>query len=366
MKRQEILRYMESLAPVRTAESWDNVGLMCGDDQADVKGVLVALDVTMDVIEEAREKGCDLILSHHPLIFRGMKSVTPATVEGRKLMALLAAGMGVISMHTNLDVAQGGVNDILAAALGLTEVELLEPTYTHQWKKLEVYVPEDHKEAVLEAMAQSGAGRLEAYDSCAFSAQGEGRFRPLEGANPYLGERNRLERACEVKLEVTAPAEKMPGVIKAMLAVHPYEVPAYYVLDTDAPRQQLGLGRVGRLPEPMAMEDFLAMVKEKLGAEGLRFTGWRDRVQKVAVGGGACVEFADRAFAMGADAYVTADCKYHDMLTAWEKGQCIVDADHFETENGICRAMAGLLRQRFQGLKIEVSQRHKSVVRYWR
>ncbi|MGI6030852.1 MAG: Nif3-like dinuclear metal center hexameric protein [Eubacteriales bacterium] len=366
MKRSEILGFLASKAPLHTAESWDNVGLLCGDGQKEVHGVLVTLDATMESIREAEERGCDLLVSHHPMIFQGMKRVTPDTPEGEKILAMAERGMGLISMHTNLDVAEEGVNDALAQALELTNLEVLEPTWWEQWQKLEVYVPASHAEVVRSALAEAGAGRLGAYDSCSFSLQGEGRFRPLEGARPFVGELGKPELVQEIKLEVSAPAAQMGRIIAAMRARHPYEEPAYSVTDTHAPRPALGLGRLGTLPWRMQWREFLEFVRVRLGAQGLRYVGEEGPVLRVAVGGGACGEFADLAFARGADAYVTADCKYHPMLTAWEKGQRLVDAGHFETEQMVCGRVANWLRQQWPDLKVEVTQRRHSVVQYWK
>lgn len=365
-KVKELAAYFEKLAPSCTAESWDNVGFLCGDGEAEVSRVLVALDVTEEVIEEAVQQGCQLILSHHPLIFRGMKQITENTLEGRKLRKLIAHQINVISLHTNMDVAQDGVNHQLACQLGLEQVELLHTTWKEGYQKIEVMVPVGYESAVADAMFQAGGGQWGSYSHCAFQSQGEGSFLPLPGSQPFLGAQGKLEHTAETKVEMIAPASAMGKAIAAMRSAHPYETPAYQVMDTHAPEKALGLGRIGNLPREMGGEEFLQWTKERLGCSGLRYTGKKETVRRVAVGGGACGEFAGEAFAKGADVYVTADLKYHEFLDAKEKGWFLVDAGHFETENAICAHMAQLFTQEFgEDVVPLLSQVHRSAIEFF-
>lgn len=361
---KQVLEALCQAAPLHLAESWDNPGLQCGDSNQPVKGVLVALDCTMSVIQEAVEKGCDLIVTHHPLLFRGVKQVTNSSLEGQKLLQLLRHGIAVISMHTNLDIAQDGVNDCLARVLELEQLELLQETGKHNWQKIETYVPHQQAEQVVQAMTKAGAGTLGDYQGCTFQVEGNGTFLPMEGSHPYVGQVGKQERVQEVKIETVAPADLMPKVVHALLQAHPYEMPAYYITHTEAPVQPYGLGRIGNLPRAMDQQEFLLFVKEKLCAEGVRYCGHAESIRRVAVGGGACGEFAGLAFARGADAYVTADLKYHDFLDCQEKGYFVIDAGHFETENMVCQRLCQLVSETGEGLPVQLSQVHRDAVHF--
>lgn len=361
---KQVLDGLCGIAPMHLAESWDNPGLQCGDSSATVHGILIALDCTMKVIEEAKARGCDLIITHHPMLFRGVKQVTEKSLEGRKLLELLKNGMSVISMHTNLDIAEDGVNDWLGRALELEDLELLEETGRRSWKKIETYVPRQQAEQVAKAMTDAGAGTLGDYQCCTFCVSGEGTFLPMEGSHPHVGQVGQLEHVDEIKIETTAPVDVMPQVVKALLQAHPYEMPAYYITDTDTPAQPYGLGRVGMLPHAMSQQEFLCHVKEKLHAEGLRYCGERERIRRVAVGGGACGEFADLAFARGVDAYITADLKYHDFVDGAEKGYFLIDAGHFETENMICERLRQVVAEACGQSSVLLSEVHRDAVHF--
>lgn len=361
---KQILEHLCQAAPLSLAESWDNPGLQCGDSRQTVAKCLVALDCTMPVIQEAVEKGCHLIVTHHPLLFRGVKQVTDGSLQGKKLLELLRHGIAVISMHTNLDIAEDGVNYCLARVLDLSRLELLQETGRRSWHKIETYVPREQAEQVAKAMTDAGAGSLGDYRCCTFRVEGSGTFLPLEGSHPYVGQHGQLEQVEEIKIETTAPADVMPQVVQALLRAHPYEMPAYSITHTDAPAQPYGLGRIGTLPHTMSQQEFLLYVKEKLCAQGIRYCGHAQQIARVAVGGGACGEFADVAFARGADAYVTADLKYHDFLDCEEKGYFVIDAGHFETENMVCGHLCRLVEQAGEGLSVQLSQVHRDAVHF--
>ncbi len=326
---QTVIQYAEQLAPKALALEGDKIGLHVGTLQKPVKKVMVALDVLESVVDEAIREGADLIVAHHAVIFRPLKHLRTDLPAGRLYEKLIKHDIAVYTMHTNLDVAEGGLNDWLAEALGLVEVEPLDVSYTDPLKKLVVYVPVDHADAVLSALAQAGAGVIGNYSHCSFQAQGVGTFLPLEGTNPYIGETGRLERVPEVRLETILPASKQSAVIKAMKQAHPYEEVAYDVYALDLPGKGLGIGRIGKLPSPMALGELAALVKERFELRGVRVVGPLDEiVKKVAVVGGDGNSFVGKAAFRGADVLITGDIYYHTAHDAMADGLNLIDAGH--------------------------------------
>lgn len=240
---KDIMGVMEEIAPKKLAENWDKPGLAIGDPEREVKKILVALDVIDPVVEEAKRVGADMIVTHHPmLLFRKIESITADTLLGKRIFNLIQNNIAAFSAHTNLDIAAGGTNDVLAELIGLESIEILEETWAESLKKIVVYVPAGYEQAVRDAMCGAGAGHIGAYSHCTFGAAGKGTFLPLEGTNPFLGEQGRLETADEIRLETIVPAEKVHAVVQAMLAAHPYEEAAYdiYPVEQTGKRRALG------------------------------------------------------------------------------------------------------------------------------
>lgn len=357
VKAKDIVAIMEKMALPGLAEDWDNSGWQVGDPGAPVQKVLVALDVTPEVVDEAEHSGAQLIISHHPVLLKGIKSLRGDVPPGNLLFRLIRSGIGVYAAHTSLDSAEGGVNDALARALGLEEVEVLHPTRYGQLLKLVVFVPAGHADAVREALGGAGAGWIGNYSDCTFNLRGTGTFRPGEGTNPFIGTRGELEKVDEVRVETIVKKEEIGRVLQAMLEAHPYEEVAYdlYPLENrGAPR---GLGRVGRLPGEVSLAEFAGMVKEKLQAVGLRYGGdHRAAVKRVAVCGGSGGDLWPAARQKGADVLVTGDVRYHaarDMLAA---GMNFIDAGHFATERVVLPAVQDYLAANLQkaGLVVNV------------
>lgn len=332
---QEIVQIIEEIAPRWLAEDWDNCGWQIGDPQAEVTTVLLTLDVDATVVQEAIEKDIHLIISHHPLLMKGMKSIRLDEPSGALVANLIKNNIGVYSAHTNLDSAVGGVNALLAQRLGLQEVEVLHPSKAEKYFKLAVFVPVDQAEAVQQAITQAGAGWIGNYSECTFQVEGTGSFRPLEGTNPYIGKQGQLEKVEEVRLETIVPQTRVKTVLQAMLQAHPYEEVAYdlYPLENQG-TAKVGLGRIGSLSETISLADFIIKVKEVLGLASVKVGGgmWQD-LRRVAVCGGSGAELWPVAIAKGADLFITGDIKYHtakDMLAA---GLKFIDAGHFATEH---------------------------------
>ena len=325
---------VERLAPSALAEAWDNSGLQVGDPAAGVNRVLVALTPLPEVFEEAQETGADFLLLHHPLIFSPLKSVDTGSYPGELLARAISGNFTVYAAHTSYDAAPEGVSAALAAAaaVGLSgPLEVVSPRGT--LRKLVVFVPTAEAEAVAEALAGAGAGRIGDYTRCTFRSPGTGTFLPGEGSAPYLGERGRLERVEEVRLETVVPAHLARAAVDAATAAHPYEEVALDVYRIEGHPEDCGYGRVGTLPDPLSPEELVTRVSRSLGFPArLVSEGNRQSIQRVAVLGGSGGSFIPEVAASGADAYVTGDLDYHDALLAESLGLAAVDPGHAATE----------------------------------
>ena len=311
----DLRQALDQAYPPDLAQKWDTgIGLTCGDPRAPVQRVLLAVDVDPVTVAQAIELEVQLLVTHHPLLFRPVQSVAADTAKGALLHPLIRAGIAHLACHTNADDAQGGVNDALAARFGLGEVSLLEPAAGPALDKIVVFVPLTATETVLAALAGAGAGRLGNYTDAAFVTPGIGRFRPGPAATPTVGTAGLLEQVEEHRVEVIAPRADRDGVIAALRRAHPYEEPAFDVIELAARPGAAGSGRVGRLPNPLPLTDFTALVARALPpvAAGVRAAGDPDRpVQRVAVCGGAGGSLLDAATRAGADVFVTSDLSHH-------------------------------------------------------
>jgi dinuclear metal center YbgI/SA1388 family protein len=287
---RDVVEALETLYPSAWAESWDAVGLVCGDPADQVRRVLLAVDPVEAVVEQAVAGGFDLLVTHHPLYLRGTTSVAATDPKGRAVHRLVKAGCGLFVAHTNADVADPGVSDALAAAVGLRDVRPLQPQPRDPLDKLVAFVPEDDAEALLDALSDAGAGTVGDYERCAWTTSGTGTFRPLEGANPTIGRVGAVERVTETRLEVVLPRRSRQSVLRALLTAHPYEEPAYDVLELATVVGRRGLGRVGELVEPTPLGDLVGKVARALPAtaSGVRATGdLETMVTTMAVCGGS-------------------------------------------------------------------------------
>ncbi len=310
----QIRAALDAAYPPELAEAWDTgIGLTCGDPAAPVQKVLLAVDVDQETVAEAIDTGAQLLLTHHPLLFRPVQSVAADTDKGALLHRLIRAGVTHIACHTNADKAVGGVNDALAATLGLTGVRPLEPDEQRR-DKLAVFVPRAATESVLAALSAAGAGRIGQYSDAAFVSTGVGRFRPGPGAHPAIGSIGELERVEEDRIEVVLPRSARAAVVAAMRAAHPYEEPAFDLIELAAGPGEVGLGRVGELSEPLRLNDFVTYVADRLPATaaGVQSAGDPHRpIRTVAVCGGAGGSMLGAATRAGADVLVTSDLSHH-------------------------------------------------------
>jgi len=366
----EVLAALHRSAPAGSAATWDATGLAVGDPSAEVTGVLVALDLTPAVVDEAAAIGASLVLTHHPLLFKPPKRITADDPVGALVLALASRGIATASAHTNLDVAPDGVSVALAKQLGLTGVRVLAPT-DHADRKVVVTVPSDHADALRFALTEAGGGRIGAYAGCSFSSAGEGRFLPLDGASPAVGAVGQPETTDEVRIEVVVPSWLVADVRRAIARAHPYETPAVdvYVLEGAAVGPE-GYGAVGVLPAPEPLAAFLDRVRDRLDAPGLRYVADDARaVSRVAVCGGSGLSFLPAVIAANADAYVTADVTYHRWFEALDAAGrprlALVDAGHYETERVAERLLAKIVGAAFPGLPVTVTRHRTSPVRGW-
>lgn len=350
---QSIIDIMESWAPLDLAESWDNPGLMVGNRQALVTGILTTLDVTPEAIQAAKDTGSNLIISHHPMIFKGIKQVDYSNPLSLMLADLIKHDIAVYSAHTNLDITPGGLNDMLADRIGLLQVEGFIPTSVGENYKIIVYVPTSHANQVRKALADAGSGYIGNYSACSFSVTGRGRFCPEEGTHPFIGKTGSLEIVEEERIETIIPKKDLRKTVAAMIAAHPYEEVGYDVFPMIEPNQQYSLGRVGQLQDAMSFDDFSEYLQEALPLANLRFGGLKkNRVQTIALCSGGGAEFIPQAAKLGVDLYITGDVKYHDMQRARELGLMVVDAGHFGTEEMVAAGIADYLSQNLENADI--------------
>lgn len=342
----DVMAVLEAWAPPAWAEPWDNVGLQVGDPADPAGTVLCALEVTDAVLAEARERGAGLLVVHHPLIFKPLKALRwDSGAAARRLRDLVRAGLAVYAAHTNLDVAPGGTNDLLAERVGLTRWDVLQPAGEERPFKLVTFVPRGHEGAVREAVAAAGAGVIGAYSHCTFQSPGTGTFKPLPGANPFQGQVGALEYAEELRLEVLVPAGRLPAAISAMRAAHPYEEVAYDIYPLANGGVVRGHGRVGELAAPVTLGELAERVKAALGAPAVRMAGDPDRRLTVAAtGAGSGASLIRAAAARGAQVLVAGDMDHHDAHDALDLGMALIDPGHFATEQPVVAALAARLQ----------------------
>lgn len=352
---QTIMQIIEKLAPKKLAYDWDNPGLAIGDFSQKVKKVLFVLTVTPKIVDYAVKNGYDMIISHHPLLFKPLKSIRRDLPQGEIIYNAIKNDIIVYSAHTNLDIANGGVNDVLVEAFDLRDVQVLSKTKNDRLKKVVVFVPESHKDVVRTAMIDVGAGFIGNYSKCTFNTKGYGTFKPEDNTNPYIGEKGKLEKVSEVRIETIVPESKLKKVINAMLKAHPYEEVAYDIYPLENRGKSLGIGRIGYLKKSITLKEFCELVKVKLDTEAVRVVGDLSRkIQKVAVSGGSGASLIPTALFQGADVILTGDIKYHDALDAQVSGIAVVDAGHFPTENIVLPKLADFVNKEVQKLGKDV------------
>lgn len=333
VKCQVVIDAMEKLAPKYLAENWDNVGLLLGNPAQPVSKILIALDLTLEIAKQAVDQDVDLIITHHPVIFKGIQRIRTDLPQGKLLSLLMKADIAVYSAHTNLDIAESGVNDVLSDLLSLENTEPLTVTSAEKLCKLVVFVPQSYIEEVRDALAKAGAGKIGEYSHCTFFTTGTGTFFPATGTTPFVGEVGKLQQVEEVRLEMIFAEAILRRVVKALLKAHPYEEVAYDIYPLQNQGKMFGLGRIGELSSSQSLQDFAMWVKVQLNVPSLRIVGNPNMViSKVAVCGGSGAGLIGKAAFSGADVMVTGDVKYHEAQDALATGIAVIDAGHFATE----------------------------------
>jgi len=331
-KTSDIVGIINKIAPVSLAEEWDNPGLQVGDPGAEVNRIMVALDPTSDVIASAIASSCQLLVTHHPLIFKPLKSISTATRQGCLIHDAIRAGLSIVCMHTNYDIAAGGLNDLLSRRIGLSDCLPLQITTVQELVKLVVFVPAEHIGQVRSALFPYSESPGN-YRDCSFATVGEGTFTPLDGAEPFIGAIGVPQKVAEQRFELLVDRRNLPRTIKALMAAHPYEDPAYDVYSLLNEGEKLGLGRTGYLPDTVSLADFAGQIKKNLSAPGVRYVGEPSTLlSKVALCSGSGASLLHEAVRAGADVLVTGDVKYHEAREAQELGIALIDAGHFPTE----------------------------------
>jgi len=363
MKLQEITRFLEAKFPLQLQESYDNAGLIYGRSEQEISGAIISLDVTEEIVDEALANNCNLIIAHHPIVFKGLKRFNGKTYVERVLERCIQHGIALYAIHTNLDNHSQGVNAKIAQHLGLQDCRILRPMEGHLFK-LEVYVPQENYASLDDAILNAGAGQIGNYKNCHFRTLGTGTFEPNELAKPHIGEAGKRETVQEFKLEYMVEASCVTQVLVAMRQAHPYEEVAYQLLPTQNLHQDRGAGLVGHLPEPLEPLEFLKMVKEKFNCGIVRHTKLLPKViQKVALCGGAGSFLLPDAIRSKADVYVSADFKYHEFFDA-EEHLIIADIGHYESEQYTSELLAEQLTENFPNFAVRLTKLNTNPVNY--
>jgi dinuclear metal center YbgI/SA1388 family protein len=363
MQLQDILDFLESRFPLQLQESYDNAGLIYGRRDQKISGAIISLDVTEEIVNEALANNCNLIIAHHPIVFKGLKRLNGNTYVERILERCIQNGIALYAIHTNLDNHLHGVNSKIAQQLGLVNCRILRPMEA-QLFKLEVYVPQEDYIALDDAILTAGAGQIGNYRNCHFRTLGTGTFEPNENAQPHIGQAGKRENVQEFKLEYVVEASCMAKVLSAMRQAHPYEEVAYQLLPTQNLHQDRGAGLVGYLPAPIEELDFLIMVKQKFNCGAVRYTKLLHKpIQKVALCGGAGSFLLPDAISSKADIYLSADFKYHEFFDAQEQ-IIIADIGHYESEQYTSELLAEQLTEKFPNFAVRLTKLNTNPVNY--
>jgi dinuclear metal center YbgI/SA1388 family protein len=362
MKLKEVINYLETLAPKAYQEDYDNAGLLTSHDN-EVQGILVALDCTEEVIAEAIERGCNLVVAHHPIVFRGLKKITGKNYVERTLIKAIKHDVAIFAIHTNLDNMLGGVNARIGDLMGLENQRILSPK-KGLLSKLYTFVPKDSADLVRNALFSAGAGSIGNYEECSYNTEGLGTFKAGAGAHPFVGNLETQHQELEVKIEVIFPTHQQGAILTALKQAHPYEEVAFDVVALENAHPYIGSGMVGELPTPMPVEAFLREVKNKFGCGGIKYAGkTAGPIQRVAICGGAGFFLLPAAIAAGADVFLTGDVKYHEFFDAEDK-IVLADMGHFESEQFTIDLLVDELQKKFTTFAVLKVNTNTNPVKY--
>ena len=364
MKLKELCSYLDSAVPLAFQEGYDNSGLQVGSPEREITSAMITLDVTEDVIKDALAEKCDVVVSHHPLIFNGIKNLTGKSFTEKIIYEAVKNDIAVYSAHTNLDVFNSGVSRKMAEKIGLEDISVLSPS-ANLLLKLVTFIPESYLEKVRNAIFEAGAGVTGNYDFCAFTNSGTGSFRGNEMAKPFVGEKGKIHFENEIRFETILFSHKKDMVIKALLENHPYEEVAYDLYSLENRNTGIGSGCAGYFHKPISEHDFLEQVSLVFDAKGIRYSKLTGKaIRKVALCGGSGAFLINPAIYSGADAYLTADIKYHDFFKA-ENKILLVDAGHFETEKFSTEILKDLIIKKFPKFAVRFSEKNTNPINYY-
>ncbi len=364
MKIKEIIEVLEKLAHPMLQEDYDNSGLLIGDKNNDCTGALISLDVTEKLVEEAKASKCNLIISHHPLIFKGVKKITSDNYVSRTIISAIKSDIAVYAIHTNLDNVSHGVNSKIAEKLGLKNCRVLLPK-EDQLKKLVIFSPVKNAEDVRNALFAAGAGAIGKYSECSYNVSGEGTFKPGEGTNPFVGKQGERKTEPEIRIEVIFPTRIQSALLNDLKLAHPYEEVAYYVQTLDNLDEFTGSGLVGDLEQPISTGALLEKLKLQFNLSVIRHTySPVESIKRIAVCGGSGFFLLPNAIASGAQAYITSDIKYHDFFEA-EGEILLADIGHFESEQFTIDLLCEILREKYPNFAVLKSETRTNPVRYF-
>lgn len=363
MKIKDLFPILEELAPLAYAEDFDNVGLLVGNAENNVTGILVCHDALEEVIDEAIEKQCNFVVCFHPIIFSGLKSITGKNYVERAILKAIRNDVAIYALHTALDNHMDGVNKVFSDALGLKNPKILVPKQDFI-RKLVTYTIPENADKIRNAMFEAGAGTIGNYDHCSFNSEGFSTYKGNEDSNPVIGNKGELTIGNEIKVEVTYKKHQESRILKALFSNHVYEEVAYEIYNLQNAHQNIGLGMIGELETALAERDFLQMVKDKMQCGGIRHSEFIGKnVKKIAVLGGSGSFAISHAIRAGADAYLTADLKYHDFYQA-ENKLLVADIGHFESERYTKNYIVDFLRKKITNFAIILSEINTNPVKY--
>ncbi|GAA4963300.1 Nif3-like dinuclear metal center hexameric protein [Algibacter aquimarinus] len=361
---QDVINHLEELAPIAYAEDFDNVGLLVGNKKAKVTGVLVTLDTLETVVEEAIAKNCNLIVSFHPIIFKGLKKLTGKNYVERVVMKAIKHDIAIYAIHTALDNALQGVNDMICNQLELTNKRILIPQ-SQTIKKLTTYIPKNEAELLRAALFKIGAGNIGNYSECSFNVDGFGTYKGNEDSNPSKGERGKTHTEEETKITITYSKHLESRIIKTLFNVHSYEEVAYEITTLENKNQNIGIGMVGEFKKGMSEQDFLKYLKTKMKTDFIKYSAFLNKqIKKVAVLGGSGSFAIQAAKASGADAFITSDLKYHDFFSA-ENSILLADIGHYESEQFTKNLLVAYLTKKITNFAIILSNTDTNPVKYF-
>ncbi|SIQ73370.1 Nif3-like dinuclear metal center hexameric protein [Halanaerobium kushneri] len=343
-KVAEVVQLVGELAPGRLAEDWDNVGLQVGDLNQEVENVLLALDFNNEIFTEALDKNCQLIITHHPFIFNGIKSVDAQSESGKLIYGLIKNDISLFSAHTNLDIAEGGLNDYLIRKLDVENISVLKTTSSLNYYKLVTFIPEGSFKNVRDALYAEGAGKYKNYSHSGFYQQGNGNFRPLENSDPYLGQKDSLNQVNEYRFETIVAPENLDKVVKTLLREHPYEEPAWDLYQMENLKNEKGIGRIADLKEEIELQTLIEKIKEVYSIDQLKVVEQKNKIKRIALCSGSGADFIKDAYYQGADLYLTGDIKFHEAQTAEELGLSLIDFGHYGSEKFVRDLLAASLK----------------------